>query len=704
MPIPSRSRSPLPRTRQRDLGSRIARRRGLLRLLAASAWLYAAGAPADTPAAAAPARPDQFVLADFDDSAWLRAHAERWERYPRAPGNGAHFALDGAARPGSEGRSLRVGYTFASAEPAEVGLRFQLRGLDASRFDHLAFWVKGDKHTKYADTFKVAFKRPDPEWAGLEQQGSRLVNGIGDAWQHVRVPLNLMTGLPAWNHLSAFMIAFHARRAPAPQGAYYIDDIRLVKQGNPGPSILDPVATPRKQAWEKAFGSQQAAQPHLKARLAGWPERVLVDRASLPADDEAFLRRLALDTWRGLAALSDQAHGLPLDTVRFDPTSTAPERARIGDYTNVTNIGLYLIAVVAAHDLGFIDTAQALQKLRTTLGTLERLETYRGFFFNYYDTTTLERTSHFVSFVDSSWLTTGLLVVRMAFPELHARCTRLIEQGDYGFFYDPVEQQMSHGYYVNLPAPAEYNYGILVSEARLGSLIAIGKGDVPEEHWFRMARIFPPEYDWQSLPPSDYRVKTVRGHPVWSGFYRWRDFTYVPSWGGSLFEVLMPTLVLDESRYAPASLGRNARMHVAVQRQFALHELGYPVWGLSPSSTPEGDGYSEYGVKVLGARGYKAGAVSPHASALALTVTPEPAIANLRALAERYPLYGEYGLYDAVNPRTGQVAYKYLALNQAMLFIALANHLDEHRIPRRFAADPLLSKALPLLADEHFFE
>ena len=112
-------------------------------------------------------------------------------------------------------------------------------------------------------------------------------------------------------------------------------------------------------------------------------------------------------------------------------------------------------------------------------------------------------------------------------------------------------------------------------------------------------------------------------------------------------------------RYAPKSLGVNDQAHALVQQRYAAEVLGYPVWGISSSATPVGDGYSEYGVRVLGSRGYEAGAVAPYAAALALSVTPEAAMANLRALADHYGIYGEYGFYDAVEPRSGTVAYKY---------------------------------------------
>jgi hypothetical protein len=194
----------------------------------------------------------------------------------------------------------------------------------------------------------------------------------------------------------------------------------------------------------------------------------------------------------------------------------------------------------------------------------------------------------------------------------------------------------------------------------------------------------------------------VRGHKVLTGYYEWRGVRFVPSWGGSMFEALMPTLLIDELRHAPDSLGANDIAHVTVQQRYAREELGLPVWGQSPCSDPAGDLYGEYGIPVLGARGYRPGAVTPHASALALAVAPEAALANLQELARRYDIYGDFGFYDAVDPRSGAVAHKYLALDQAMLFLALANHLQPHAIQRRFASDPIGQKGLLVLQGEQF--
>jgi hypothetical protein len=171
-----------------------------------------------------------------------------------------------------------------------------------------------------------------------------------------------------------------------------------------------------------------------------------------------------------------------------------------------------------------------------------------------------------------------------------------------------------------------------------------------------------------------------------------------------MFEALMPTLVLDEQRHAPKSLGPNDRAHALVQQRYATGPLGYPVWGLSPSAVPDGSGYREYGVRVLGTRGYRAGAVTPHAAALALAVEPAAATAVLRRLATDYPIYGEFGFYDAVDPTTGQVVQSYLTLDQSMLFVAVANHLTGGAIPRHFARDPVVERVLPLLGAESWFD
>ena len=107
------------------------------------------------------------------------------------------------------------------------------------------------------------------------------------------IPLHLMTGIHEWKHLSAFFLSIHPRSSPTPSGAYFIDDIRLVTTGAPGPRVTDAVPTPAKEAWEVALGGPDTVPARLQERLAGWPQVAIVEPHTLPTDGNAFLWRLA---------------------------------------------------------------------------------------------------------------------------------------------------------------------------------------------------------------------------------------------------------------------------------------------------------------------------------------------------------------------------------------------------------------------------
>ena len=647
----------------------------------------------------------RLVVDDFDRPGIqnnLGGKAAAWNLDPSDSQSGCAYTLEAETKRGTQGNSLHLAYRLNPNKSSQNGFWMNLNGLDARDYDHLELWIKGDSKQGFAGSLKIELKQPRPGSPGQLLQGSYVIQGITDEWQRFRIPLNLFTGIETWKDLEELVIGFHSRREKVAQGAVFIDDIAFIKTGEPGPSARDKVPAPMKRAWEQAHGGEAASYPFVIQRLAGWPTNLLADKASFPKDDREFLWRIARDTWTGIDAFCDREHRLPLDQVRFGTNSVDPAESRAGDYLNVTDIGIYLLSVTAAYDLKLITREAALERLRQTLDSVESMESYQGFLYNYYDTTTKEHTSNFISFVDSAWLTSGLMVVRQSFPELSPRCTKLIDRANYKFFYDDVEQAMSHGFFVPMNCRSEYTYGLLYTESRAGSIIAIGKGDVPEEHWFKLLRTFPADAVWQSLPPQERKPKIVRGYETTGGWYEWNGLKYIPSWGGSLFEALMPTVIIDEKQYGPENLGTNDLIHAVIQRRYALESLNYPVWGMSPCSTTAVDGYSEYGVKVLGIRGYGPGVVTPHVTALALYVTPAEAIANLRTLIEKYDIYGQYGFYDAVDPVSGEVAHKYLVLDQGMIFLALANYLGEQCVQRHFAADPIAQKVLPMLKDENF--
>ncbi len=130
--------------------------------------------------------------------------------------------------------------------------------------------------------------------------------------------------------------------------------------GQVEPGAQELVVPPKKKAWEATFGGEEAARPHVRARLAGWPERLLGPRPPRDETDRQFMTRLARDTWRGLAAFVDRDNRLPVDNVRLgaDP--------RVGDYTNITTVGLRMIAIVAARELTLVPDAEALAESRSS--------------------------------------------------------------------------------------------------------------------------------------------------------------------------------------------------------------------------------------------------------------------------------------------------------------------------------------------------
>jgi len=623
---------------------------------------------------------------------------------------------------GQPTRALKLSYSVESDRPSQNGFWTKLENFDARDYDRLEFEVKGDAAEGFTNRFKLELKKcKEPPCTG-DAVKDEVIKGssevwVTDQWETVSLPLNKITGIidfanpKAWENpaiaradLDEMVFILQDRHVSAKKGSFYIDNIRFVNTGNPGPTAVDFPPRFKEKTTVKLEGLDFAR--FLIGRLGGFPEKSVVKK-EMPEDDREFIMEIAKDTWRFFNEIVDQEHGMPLDTIQIGKGDEAlSDGAWIGDYTNVTNIGVYLMCVVSGYDLGFITKEEAVRRLRLTMTTVGNLDYHEsGFPYNYYDTTTLERTSYFVSLVDSGWLMAGLYVVKNAFPEeLGSQAEDLLKRGDLKFFYDPVERQFFHGYYEHLKVYSDYHYGTFYTEPRVTSYMAIARGEVPYEHWFEgLIRTFPESYAWQGMKPIDRVEKETLGHKYSSGYYEWNGIKYVPSWGGSAFEALMPTLVLQEKNLAPEGLGGNNLSHVLGQIRYAVDELKQPVWGMSPSSVPEG-GYSEFGAKPFGSKGYKPGVVTPHASVLALEYAPEEVIKNLRKMIELYDIYGEYGFYDAVTVSTGLVARKYLSLDHGMILVALNNYLNDGAIRKRFHADPVLKTAEELITAEKFFE
>ena len=413
-----------------------------------------------------------------------------------------------------------------------------------------------------------------------------------------------------------------------------------------------------------------------------------------------MLLEYARDTYRSMEAMVEPDTGLVDDNIEgsLDPATR-------GGYTSPTNIGAWLWSTVVARELHLISRSEARERMALTLETLAQLERHpqSGMFYNWYDPATLEKLRvwpengstvyPFLSSVDNGWLAAAFMVVRSAEPRLRDEAEALLYSMDFGFFYDPlakgpdVPAGLMRGGFWDEPPPdcgvlgnyrgggpdvwyTCHHYGALNSETRAISYIAIALGQVPPEHYFAIWRTFPPTCDWswqEQLPVGEWEEHL--GVPVFQGAYQYRGVQLVPSFGGDMFEALMPDLFVPESRWAPESWGRNHPLHVWAQIEHGMVEADYGYWGFSPASDPLG-GYREYGVEVIGMStdGYASdvertnvdigfgdcrpaqpmpefgeGVVTPHAAFLALPYAPDAAMANLANIKSDFDAYGRAG-------------------------------------------------------------
>jgi Putative glucoamylase/Protein of unknown function (DUF3131) len=483
------------------------------------------------------------------------------------------------------------------------------------------------------------------------------------------------------------------------------------------------------------------------------------DSFGLTGADRKVLREYAADTWHSMEAMVDPATALPADNIRGD--LAAGTRSA---YTSPTNIGGYLWSAVVARDLGLISSPEATDRIAATLRTLRALphHTWSGMYYNWYDPRdgSVVRVwpddgspvTPFLSSVDNGWLAAALMVVRGAVPELRAEAEAILAPMDFGFYYNPdagtpfgATGLIRGGFWDTQPPGCSVvgnyrdrgpdvwytcnHYDITVTEPRIATYIGIAAGQIPPEAYFNTMRTLPAtcDWSWHEMQPVGFHTSYL-GVPVFEGAYRYRGIQFVPSWGGDMFEALMPDLFVPEAKWGSRSWGRNHPATVAGQIEHGLSDAGYGYWGFSPASNPFG-GYAAWGVEAMGmdptgypsdvegsnydagfgdcrppgpAPTYGNGVVTPHAVFLALRYAPRAAVDNLARLRANLDAYGPGGFYDAVAVGSGTVARRYLALDQAMIMGALGNALAGEDIRRAFVT-PQVERALhPLMAMETF--
>jgi cyclic beta-1,2-glucan synthetase len=264
---------------------------------------------------------------------------------------------------------------------------------------------------------------------------------------------------------------------------------------------------------------------------------------------------------------------------------------------------------------------------------------------------------------------------------LSAQAEQLFVEMDFRFLYDPNRHLFSLGYRVEKGVIDESYYDLLASEARLTSLIAIAKREVPSSHWFHLGRRL---------------TRTASG-------------TVLLSWSGSMFEYLMPSLVTYTPRYS--LLDQTCRLAVQSQIEYG-QQRGVP-WGVSESAFNGRDRwftyqYSAFGVPGLGMKRGLAYdlVIAPYATALAAMYNTHAAAENFKRL-EKIGALGRYGFFEALDFTPSRLAENqkmafvrcYMAHHQGMSLVSLANVTLNEVMRRRFHRVPMIQGAELLLQE-----
>jgi cyclic beta-1,2-glucan synthetase len=365
--------------------------------------------------------------------------------------------------------------------------------------------------------------------------------------------------------------------------------------------------------------------------------------------------------------------------------------------TSPTNIGLYLLAVCCAREFGWITTAEVISRLQASLDSIDKLPKHDGHLLNWYDTRTLQvMLPAYVSSVDSGNLAGLLLAVAQACRKLRKscpddpqvqdallrlaeRCCALFAAMDFKGLYDSKRHLFHIGLEVeNKTLDASY-YDLLASESRLTSFLAIAKGDLHRRHWNALGRPF----------------LSVNGAPG------------LKSWSGSMFEYLMPSLLMHEPEHG--LLHSMARSAIRAQQDFGA-EQRLP-WGISESAYFAQDHslayqYAPFGVPRLALRRTPLSdrVVTPYATLLATLFDPAAAVSNLIRL-EGLGARGEFGMFEALDftvsrqreKQAFSVVQAFMAHHQGMSLAALCNVLCDDAPRRWFCAEPLVAAHEALL-------
>lgn len=404
-------------------------------------------------------------------------------------------------------------------------------------------------------------------------------------------------------------------------------------------------------------------------------------------DEKKRITEYVYDAWRFFGEnVNAGGNYLPPDNICLHSAAVTDP------LTSPTNIGLYLVSVLAAADFSFISSDEMLTRLENTLSTVEGLPKYKGALYNRYDIRTPEKLpSFFVSFVDCGNFLVCLTALRRGLeeyisfsPKVLSLCERidaLTENTDLSFLYDKKRGLYRTGFDSESGSLTPSFYDLYMSEARMGSYYECAKRHAPVSHWRALGRI----------------IRREGGYIA------------AASWTGTMFEYLMPSLFLEALPGSFQYETMTVSLHIQ-KRQAGKMKIPY---GISESCCYEEDAsgnfvYKAHGIKSLALKTdmTSEAVVSPYSCFLSLPFDTKGAVKNLDRLSSLGG-YGKYGFYEALDFRhceeknnSPSVVKSYMSHHVGMSIIAGANTVFDNVFVKRFMSDGDMNQAAGLLREK----
>ncbi len=419
--------------------------------------------------------------------------------------------------------------------------------------------------------------------------------------------------------------------------------------------------------------------------LGLWSDKpVRIKKGELSEDNREILRNYTASAWNFFdEQCSAENNYLPPDNVQLAPVRAVAHR------TSPTNIGLMLVSVLSARDMGFITTSEMCARLNLAITSIEKLEKYHGNLLNWYDTKSLHPLEpKFVSTVDSGNFVCSLVALEQGLKEyaaeypqmneLSARIRRLIDETDLRPMYNSGRNLFYIGIDPETGELSESCYDLFMSEARMTAYFAVAKRMISKKHWGAMGRII-----------------------VSSGRH-----SGLVSWTGTTFEYFMPLMFIP----SPVGSFTNESLHFCLycqkrrggKRPFGISESGFYAFDSELNYQ-----YKAHGVQKIGlCRGLNEDyVVSPYSSFLMIQLAPETAMKNLKRL-EKSGMTGRFGFYEAADytrcSENGEFSLvsSYMAHHVGMSIISANNALNENIMQKRFMNDADMKGAASLLDEK----